>query len=181
MVSTQTAHIPITQPLVAPACRAVLLEPPPTGAPARIMAIDPGGTTGIVVTSSKNWFVAEAGDLYDVWRILRAYAPRVILFERFDPQELPVDLNALDVRGVVRLHVLDQVPANYRPIIYWQPRDVKTLCSDRFLRENSLWVRGMGHGRDALRHLCWHLIKREGNTELLEWTKSGDSNGVDRT
>jgi hypothetical protein len=132
------------------------------------MAIDPGLTTGLAIATSAGWLIAEVGDLQDVWKVLWAYKPKVILFERFNPQELPVDLSALEVQGIVKLY---QLMAKVHPAIWWQPRDVKNLCSDDFLRANSLWVKGMGHGRDAIRHLCWHLIKREGNTELLEWTK----------
>jgi hypothetical protein len=125
-------------------------------------------TAGIVIATRNSWIIIETGDLLDVWNILNSWRPRNILFERFNPQELPVDLSALEVQGIIKLY---QLTAKTKPVIWWQPRDVKSLCSDDFLRANGLWVKSMRHGRDAIRHMCWHLIKREGNTELLEWTK----------
>jgi hypothetical protein len=153
--------------------RGVLLEAP-TGGPARTLAIDPGGTTGLAWIGQqrdpvKKWWVIETSDLLDIWRLLTIVKPERILFERFDPQELPVNLQALEVQGIVKLWVLQTSPAT---TIWWQSRDgAMNLCTDRFLRANALWVEGYEHGRDALRHLCWHLIKREHNTELLEWTR----------
>jgi hypothetical protein len=111
--------------------------------------------------------VAEVVELPTLWRVLQTYRPRSILFERFDAENVAANLEALDIRGIVKLYR----DLTLIPKIWWQPREAKRFSSDQMLKANGLWCRGMVHGRDALRHLVFHLVKRHNAVELLEWTR----------
>jgi hypothetical protein len=113
------------------------------------------------------WIVAEVVELPTLWQVLHTYKPRSILFERFDAENVAANNEALDIRGIVKLYR----DLTLSPKIWWQPREVKKFSSDQMLKANGLWCRGMQHGRDAMRHLVWHLVKRHGETSFLEWTR----------
>lgn len=118
-----------------------------------------------------HWIVAEVVELPTLWRVLHTYRPKSILFERFDKENPAANNEALDIRGIVRLYR----DTTLVPKIWWQPREAQkehnSVSSNECLKANGLWIPGMKHGRAAMRHFVWHLIKRHGETSLLEWTK----------
>jgi hypothetical protein len=160
-----------------PSAKVTLLEAPVV-VDDTIVSFDPGRTTGIAVATrtSGHWIAAEVVELVTIWRVLHAYKPAEILFERFHGDNPAANDEALDVRGVVKLYRDSIVKPKVPPKIWWQPREAKSengIGKDEALRANGLWIPGKGHDRDALRHLVWHLWERKRKVELIEWTKPG--------
>jgi hypothetical protein len=142
----------------------------------KTISFDPGRTTGLVIAlpNFKHWIAAEVVELPIIWRVLWSYNPHSILFERFHGDSPAANDEALDVRGIVKLYRALMVKPKIPPVIHWQPREAKDtswVAGNALKNYDGLWVPGEGHDRDALRHLIWHLVKRCGKDELLNWTK----------
>lgn len=153
-----------------PGAKVTLLEAP-VSQDDTIVSFDPGRTTGIVIARGTTWIAAETPELAVCWRVLNAYQPQVILFERFIPEQAYVNMDALEVQGVIKLY---RALAKRPPQIWWHQRewkDVEWLRGDKLRNYPGMYIPGKGHDRDAIRHLLWHLIERCGHKELLLWTK----------
>lgn len=159
-----------------PGCKVTLLDAP-VDVDEPTMSFDPGRTTGIAIAlpGFPKWIAAEVQDYVIIWRVLHAYKPAVILFERFHAENPAANDEALDVRGVVKLYRASTIKPRVPPQIWWNPREAKKNdgghASNAALKALGVWIPGLGHDRDAIRHMIWHLINRCDRMELLQWAK----------
>ena len=128
----------------------------------KICAIDPGGTSGYVLSevihgeplTTLEHTIGEI-DLSRVWDMLTSYKPDIIVIEKFSYRNSrnKVDLTAVEVIGVVR-EWCRQTDVD----LYFQtPSQAKHFFTDDRLREGRAYNKGMPHANDAMRHLFFFL------------------------
>lgn len=134
-----------------------------------VVALDPGETTGAALRDSEgNWTIAHFTTLLEVYTYLCDTNPPVIIYERFIIQPRQKIVPApLKVIGVVELYQQQFDPR----LVAQTPSQAKNFVSDTLLRRNNLWIRGMQHGRDAVRHLLYWLITERKDASWLEVLK----------
>lgn len=132
--------------------------------PARLLALDPGNTTG--------WAVFVDGELEDcgqvattsvaqLWQLIQDQDPDAIVCEAYHvygnklAQHAGSDVPTLQLIGAIRLaaHLLD-LPA---------PRmqtaaQAKTFCTDDKLKHWGMYQPGKRHATDAIRHGAYAII-----------------------
>lgn len=141
----------------------------------RVMAVDPGKSTGIVVgdfhddhefsiihvqqLKHEHWM----SNTYDILATYNKYAPDVVVCEQFDLRpgnNFLADLTPVKINSVLEWEIGD---------IVWQtPAMAKTTTPDRVLKSLDFWPTGTDVGqpdaddaRDAGRHLfLWAVTKR---------------------
>jgi len=134
----------------------------------RILAFDPGHTTG--------WAFFHHGELNNHGQIdttsieacvrhapilFADYKPHVVVIEDYriykwrQKQHVGSDMLTTRVIGCLEtLCVMDFVPH-----IVKQPAQVaKGFCDDKKMREWGYWMKGERHARDAIRHGCYFLL-----------------------
>ena len=141
----------------------------------RVMAVDPGKSTGIVIGDfhdDREFSIIHVQQLkrdhwmssvYDVLTTYNEYAPDVIVCEQFDLRpgnNFLADLTPVKINSVLEWEIGD---------IVWQtPAMAKTTMPDRVLKSLDFWPTGTSVGqpdandaRDAGRHLfLWAVTKR---------------------
>lgn len=138
----------------------------------RILAADPGETTGYVLArwspAHSRVDIVEAGQGdFDTFvdnanRYFHSFggAGLTVVAERFTitAQTLKKtrQTTAIEVIGALRwlCHAYNSVPVSLQ-----SPSDAKNLVIDRRLKELGWWVPGQDHCRDALRHLGLFLTR----------------------
>lgn len=125
----------------------------------KIMAIDPGETTGICYARLRTDGILEyhpfqvTDDVDDLWRRIHAFAPDQIIIEDFEFRggaRAGLNLKPVQHIGVVRLYDLTVGKGNLR---IQKAAQGKSYYNDKSLRNLGLYVRGIPHGMDASRHL----------------------------
>ena len=141
----------------------------------RVMAVDPGKSTGIVVGDfhdDRGFSIVHVQQLghehwmsnvYDILTTYNEYAPDVIVCEQFDLRpgnNFLADLTPVKINSVLEWEIGD---------IVWQtPAMAKTTIPDNVLKILGFWPTGISVGqpdandaRDAGRHLfLWAVTKR---------------------
>jgi hypothetical protein len=141
-----------------------------------IVAIDPGGTTGLAVWNSLTnshpiltqfEFSQLTGDHHhDLWVFLLQWSARAeqfrtpfhVVYERFEfqkeKQREGLNYDAKEYIGIVKLF-----RAKYGPAVHLhdQSRGQKTFWSDEKIKTLGLWQNGRRHAMDALNHLLYYV------------------------
>lgn len=124
----------------------------------RIVALDPGKTTGAALATLRN-------DDYEIetvcqvepdfiWRTLTNYKPEVIVMERFiGYPKIKMDFSPVEVIGIVK----EWCRQNDVTLVEQTPAQAKHYFTDARLKERNVYVKGMPHGCDAIRHLLYWL------------------------
>lgn len=142
----------------------------------RILAIDPGTTTGIVRhelpndTSSDIWLSSELGPEphhYDLYKLLELYSPDVVVCEEFNYRivtlggtEMPgIVLDSKEYIGVAKLWC----QINDKPIMMQSPAlssRTKGLWTDTKLKALGLYQApgGRQHMNSAMRHILNYIV-----------------------
>lgn len=136
----------------------------------RLMAIDPGITTGYCFmktttqigasgTTGLLWKAEQHMDEVDaVWDRIEEYEPRYIICEDFEFRQKSragLNLYPVQVIGVVRLY---EIKARRQVAVYLQKAaQGKGYYSDNILKSEGFYKRGVPHGMDATRHLLHWL------------------------
>lgn len=135
----------------------------------KILAIDPGVTTGYCLAEIRNVNQSTkilidlhpsqmVDDVDGVWDKLDEIKPRYIVCEDFEFRQKSragLVLFSVQVIGVVRLY---EIKAEHQIAVYLQKASQgKGYYTDKMLRDVGLYKRGIPHGTDALRHLCHWL------------------------
>lgn len=138
----------------------------------RILGIDPGGVSGLALYDGRRWLIGETPSDLQLFKILQAWHPNVVVAEQFIPEPgRTVERDSLWAEGVIRLWRMGFTREFVRMI--WSNRgNVMAQITDDVLHANGLWVEGMQHGRDAIRHVLHYLINKEFDRRWLEFTKS---------
>lgn len=122
----------------------------------RIVALDPGGTTGICFMMSKG-SIGVRGSLYgehhkDLYDTLSNLNPDIIIYEEFDHREKAALLVSVEYIGVAKLWA----QINQKAIEGQRPTDVKLQWPNEKLKV--LGLRGSTvHEDDATRHMLWYV------------------------
>jgi hypothetical protein len=136
----------------------------------RILALDPGETTGLAFfdTTDPGW--AGAIDQVKTWPIdhgirnlgilLDEMKPNYVVYESYNVYSWKADQHkgssvpTIQVIGIIQtLCVQRNIPFSSQT-----PQNAKTFCTDDKLKAWGLWTPGKKHGRDATRHACFWLL-----------------------
>jgi hypothetical protein len=129
--------------------------------PLRILAIDPGGTTGWALADSVEHVhgdsIRSTGqcDSELVWQLLSQIKPKLIVYERFDyrPMKIKVDLTPVEVIGVIKEYARQQEI----PTIPQGQAEPKFSFDNKELRELGAYQTALPHANDAIRQLFYYM------------------------
>ncbi len=136
----------------------------------KIMAFDPGHTTGIVIYTGtlEKPTVTQVEGLKPLWKTLNVFQPAMIVYESFLYQRRDkVDLRPVEAIGVIKLYAA----INRTPIMSQTPSQGKAFWTDDRLKKLDLWETGQPHAMDALRHLLYYQAFKLNDKTLLERLK----------
>lgn len=156
----------------------------------RILALDPGGSTGWTTYDDES----GADDLWRhgvftgqhhlaLWEFLNETQWDVVIYERFQYQRRELDkgvslvLDSVQYIGVTELWHARVVDAYeyYKPTLVCQtPAQAKNLWTDDKLKKVGLWTTSP-HSRDATRHLLYYLTVTLGQREWIMRTRPESS------
>lgn len=139
-----------------------------------IVALDPGGTTGVAIKqegTSPSRFQVDTSTpegLEEIYYTLLHESPIEVVMERFQFRygggRAKVVLTPVEVIGVVKLYC-----ALKKVKLYEQtPSQAKKFITDEKMRMLDLWIPGLPHAMDATRHLLYHLIVTKRDQRWLE-------------
>jgi hypothetical protein len=158
-----------------------------TEQPGVIVAVDPGGTTGIAWwkpnapegTSHYGTEQVPACDtegglrslLYHVGVWLAEATPAYLVVERFEFRQedsqmrSKIDYTAAEVIGALRALVCDRQGVT---LVKQGAAQAKGFWTDDKIQKLALWVPGQKHAMDAMRHLLAHRLFVLGDKKLLD-------------
>lgn len=125
----------------------------------RILALDPGGTTGWAIFSDDTIYGGQlAGQHhYDLYLLMRDRDPNVIVYETFEYRNKSRSGLVLDSKeyiGIIKLYA----EINEVDIKAQTPAQAKGFVTDDKLKKLKLYQPGMPHLNDAMRHLIYYII-----------------------
>lgn len=119
----------------------------------KIMAFDPGSTTGVAIQEGTSLTLLQLRGLEAVWDELHRVEPDMIIYEDFLYQRRrdKVVLTPVEVIGVLKLY------ANLNEVLIRKQSAAigKSFWTDRKIKKLGLWREGSVHAMDALRHLLY--------------------------
>lgn len=153
----------------------------------KILSLDPGETTGITEAflsdegHAQVTYGQEAFSVLELWNLLARSNPDYLICEDFEyrPGKAKPNVNLYPVQLIGICHLWDQSKQfqSYNPRRFFLQKAAtgKAHFTDDKLKELELYVEGLDHGRDSVRHfLHWlnfgwgyQLIERTGVT--YEW------------
>lgn len=122
-----------------------------------ILALDPGGTTGIrsYNTNTKDFHGSIRGPAphhEELWGLLTSMAPDILIYESFQVSVRTTNAVSLEYIGIIKLYA-----KLYNTILIAQTSaQGKGFWSDNKLHRIGLW-HTITHVRDATRHLLHYL------------------------
>ena len=131
-----------------------------------ILAIDPGGTTGLAWLSLSGEFGAseipgDAAGFFSWWGVEGPVGVSHVVVESFIPRPgaRSMQLGAIHIIGFL----MGWCQAHGVPLTVQSPGKAKSFSTDGKLKSLGLWSRGLGHAVDATRHLVvWMCGSPEG-------------------
>jgi hypothetical protein len=137
------------------------------------MAFDPGGTTGVAVVQSeaKPWeiYALHLGGQHhlELWRLLVEYKPSIVICETFENRAHgPALLESREYIGVVKMYL--QATGTDGE---WQSSSTgKQFWDDVKMKEAGLYVAGLRHARDAIRHYAYWRMFKKNDKSLFQGT-----------
>ncbi|MCA1807654.1 MAG: hypothetical protein LC687_07395 [Actinobacteria bacterium] len=135
-----------------------------------ILALDPGGTTGVAELYDDDSIRAYniVGEELELWWLLEYIMPNVIVYERFDyrPHQPNVDLTPVELIGIIKLysklHNIEAVPQQ-------QLKGHRGFWTDDKLKALDLYKTGeQGHSNDATRQLLYYVTFTLNQTTFID-------------
>lgn len=136
-----------------------------------LLSFDPGETTGWAVFThddNETWLI-EAGQIKtwpleegvkNITTLLDIYTPKHIVFESYHIYSWKADehkyseVATIQVIGAIRtLAILRQITNSFQ-----SAQLGKGFCTDQKLESWGLWLEGLRHARDAIRHGAYYLL-----------------------
>jgi hypothetical protein len=122
------------------------------------VALDPGGTTGVAAVrlESEPWMI-------EVWQLtgehhlllaqqLHDWAPETIICEQFfNVGNEAARLMSSEMIGVVKAYS----QATDTPVVWQSPATGKQFWTDEKLKQCGIYIPGLPHARDAIRHYAY--------------------------
>jgi hypothetical protein len=144
--------------------------------PFKIIALDPGKTTGVAVYTYRKvnssmerfWIRRQITELHSLWKLLATENPEVIVYETFLQSfgAGATDFSAVEAIGVIKLYS----QATDKMLIP-QARQVKNFWTDEKIKTLSLWESGTKHAMDATRHMLYYLMQEQGEEYYINRLK----------
>jgi hypothetical protein len=150
------------------------------------LALDPGKCTGIAIAAKSGeefevCYNQASLDVSGFWQLLKQVSPDFAICESFEfrkgKQHAGIDLYPRELIGILRLFMWDQ-----QEHLYFQPASVQgskdVYFSDVKLKELGLYLKGIEHGRSAVKHLLYwyyfgagfnYLIHPEQEAKLVDY------------
>lgn len=130
----------------------------------RIVAFDPGGTTGVAAWHSNARKISRdqlgPEEHHDTLEsLLHSFNPDVMVTERFDyrPKQGHADLTPVEYIGVMKLYGLRN---NVELVQQKQLKGHKGLWTDDKIKALDLWIPGQPHAMDATRQLLFYMTEQ---------------------
>lgn len=123
----------------------------------KILAIDPGKTTGFYIANRAQGIDMDSGagqaPQEDIWRLLDGLKPEVVVIEKFSFRggHTKIDYSPAEVIGVVR----EWCRQKDVDLHFQTPSQAKHYWGDERLKERNLYNVGMPHANDAVRHFLY--------------------------
>ena len=140
----------------------------------KMMAFDPGFTTGVVIYNDQPspgasfYYPYQIQDLTPLWDTLHTEQPDQIVYESFYYQRREkVDLRPVEAIGVIRLYCKLN---NIIPVAQSAAHG-KAFWTDEKIKKIGLWEPGLKHAMDAMRHMLYYQAFQLQKIELLEALK----------
>ena len=142
----------------------------------RILALDPGRTTGVAYFPDADEFHVEQRELpYShkaLYNHLRLVNPDIIVCESFVYQRRDkVDLSPVEMIGVTKLYC-ERAGISYHE---QTPSQAKTFWTDKKIKTCGLWVPGNPHAIDAARHLLYFMTFTIGDQRWMHMLQDARS------
>lgn len=139
------------------------------------VALDPGETTGVAMVRSVEdpWRIEvcqlDGEHHWDLLRLIRRCDPEVLICESFENRgQDSAILASREYIGIVKLYLQTSSATG----VFQSAATGKAFWSNSKLDEHGLYVKGLQHARDAIRHyLYWRTFKVKDRSLLL--TKKG--------
>lgn len=147
----------------------------------KVVALDPGGTTGIAtylkpVVGDEHWGVSQVGpdehhdELYNY--LAETFVPfsgnQFVVCESFEfrqnRQRDNINLMSREYIGVVKLFG----KKHGIPVVFQTAGVAKPFVTDEKLKIMDMWVPGKKHAMDARRHLIYFLVNEQKRYDLIE-------------
>lgn len=137
----------------------------------RLVALDPGGTTGVaeyVAGRINAWQLDVPLHHKNLYNYLDNHRPEKVICESFTYRRMDkVDLIPVEYIGVARLWCIQ----TGTPLVLQTPSQAKKFFDDTKVKGVGLWQPGQPHANDAIRHLLYFLtftIKDPNYLRLLQ-------------
>lgn len=146
----------------------------------KILALDPGGTTGYAIGYLDGNMLAvdvneEVFTPYQLYQFVRVRLPGYVVYEDFEYRNrAPAGLSLMSPKLIGVIELLSDVLPSTK--FYSQHAGQVGvggkggLFNNAYLKELGVYKVGCEHGRDATRHLFYWLTEKAG-TQLYEGTK----------
>lgn len=133
-----------------------------------VIALDPGGTTGVVVAYGGLMQTHQVSGLTSVNNLLHNHNPNVVVYEKFFYQRRDkVDLTPVEVIGVIKLYC----ELTGTEIVGLAAQQAKVFWTDEKLKKLGLWETNHKHAMDAVRHLLYYITFGQGDYSYVERLK----------
>jgi len=159
----------------------------------RVIALDPGGTTGWATYSAQTssyistagkqylyadeeWACGQIGpeehhlDLYEFLELQHIH-DTVVVCESFEYRNYRhrdnLNLMSKEYIGVTKLFGQERDV----PVVFQTAGAAKPFVTDQKLKKMGLWYPGQKHAMDAMRHLVFHLVNKNRRTDLIKCWK----------
>jgi hypothetical protein len=139
------------------------------------IALDPGGTTGVAIVKEPEhlWHVTVdelTGDHHrKLFQLLHTSAPSFVICESFENRGMSnTSIVSMEYIGIVKLYLQQSGASGI-----WQSASTgKAFWTGAKLKEYGLYVAGLRHARDAIRHYAaWRTFTNQDRSLLEEKTK----------
>jgi hypothetical protein len=145
----------------------------------RVLAFDPGETTGWAVfhRTTENTELIDAGQA-TTWplkvgvenfnTLFQQFSPNIIVYESYHiyswkaNQHKNSEVATIQVVGCLQTLAIQ----NVLPYTAQTAQIGKTFVNDAKLEDWGLWIPGLRHARDAIRHGCYYILFGEPNTQM---------------
>jgi len=132
----------------------------------RILALDPGKTTGVClaingrIEETRETPTTTGGEFHELLHVMEYWwKPDLVICEQFlHRTTIGVDTTALEVIGCVKMFVWLQSPME---LVFQTPSMAKAFWTDDKLKAVGLWRKGQRHAMDATRHALAYLMKSD--------------------
>lgn len=127
----------------------------------RVLALDPGGRTGVALWDSGQFWSTHLGT-YEAWSFVDAQLNQhhfdLVVSEDFTITAGTAKKSQDGKKSIESIGVFRFLCAKHTTLFETQlPSEAKNFTTDARLRHLSMWYKGSDHPRDAARHLVFAL------------------------